>query len=176
MMDIIRNKRFGAFGTRLRRLSERLDRQMEALYCAQGVNFQPRWFAIVGLLQDRGGMTVGELASALSITHAAVSQVRGELIKASIVRTRTDDADRRRRILELTPKGARLVEKLTPLWTAVTIATEAMCTAEIPALIDSLDQLEDALSRRGMHERTGDVLKKRATGKPMKKTVYAEGR
>src|ERR1700759_1639015 len=85
MTDYVRQKGVAAFGTRLRRLSERLDRQVQALYRAHDSAFQPRWFALVVALRERGVLSVGELAALLGITHAAISQLRGELIKAGLV-------------------------------------------------------------------------------------------
>ncbi|MEJ0040882.1 MAG: helix-turn-helix domain-containing protein [Rhizomicrobium sp.] len=96
MTDYVRQKGTAAFGTRLRRLSERLDRQVLAVYREHDSAFQPRWFAVVGALREKDGLAVGELAALLGITHAAVSQLRGELIAAGLVRAKADPADGRR--------------------------------------------------------------------------------
>src|ERR1700759_4703453 len=95
MTDYVRQKGFAAFGTRLRRLSERLDRQGQALYRAHDVGFGPRWDPVVPMLHPHGGLSVGELAALIGITHAAVSQVRGELIRNGLVRATPNKADRR---------------------------------------------------------------------------------
>src|ERR1700749_3152951 len=60
MTDIIREQGTAAFGTRLRRLSERLDRQVQALYRAHDVGFEPRWYPVVTMLHAHGGLSVGE--------------------------------------------------------------------------------------------------------------------
>ena len=59
------------------------------------------------------GMTVSELLKILKITKQSLSRVLGQLIKDGLVHQRTDDADRRRRRLYLTPKGAGLERRLT---------------------------------------------------------------
>lgn len=153
MTDYIRQKGAAAFGTRLRRLSERLDRQVQALYRAHDSTFQPRWFAIVSALSEREVLSVGELAALLGITHAAVSQLRGELTAAGLLRAKPDPADGRRQLLELSPLGKRTVARLKPLWQAIAAATETLCAEAAPGLLDQLASVEAALDTCPMAER-----------------------
>jgi DNA-binding MarR family transcriptional regulator len=153
MTDYIRQKGVAAFGTRLRRLSERLDRQIQALYRAQDSAFQPRWFAIVAALDERDVLSVGELAALLGITHAAISQLRGELIAAGLVHATADPADGRRQLLELSADGRRTVARLRPLWLAIAAATEALCIEAAPGLLDDLARIEAALEQTPMKDR-----------------------
>ncbi len=59
------------------------------------------------------GITVSELLQILKITKQSLSRVLGLLIEEGVVHQRTDNADRRRRRLFLTPKGAELERRLT---------------------------------------------------------------
>jgi DNA-binding MarR family transcriptional regulator len=151
--DLVRAKRHGAFGTRLRRLSGELDRQVEAVYRARGVTFHPRWFPVVTALREQGAMSVGELAQGIGITHAAISQVRGELIRAGWVRVRADKADRRRQILELSAKGAREADALAPLWAAIAATVKRIVDGAAPGLIDALGRIEDELAEKSIAAR-----------------------
>ncbi len=160
MTDYVRQQGTAAFGTRLRRLSDRLDRQVQALYRAQDSTFQPRWFAVVGALRERESLAVGELAVLLGISHAAVSQLRGELIAAGLVRGKSDPADGRRQLLELSPAGRRTVERLEPLWAAIATAMDGLVTAASPGLLDELGRLETALEQASMVDRVRAVLAK----------------
>lgn len=173
MNDAIRRKGAAAFGTRLRRLSERLDRQVAALYRAHDVGFEPRWFPVVTLLREHGRMGVGELAAAIGITHAAVSQVRGDLVRQRLVRVKADPADRRHQILELTDRGKALCGKLEPLWQAVSAATEALAQ-EVPGFLDQFARIEDALERNPMDARAGKFLsapRRKISGEKNAKTL-----
>lgn len=153
MTDYVRSKGAAAFGTRLRRLSERLDRQVQALYREHDSAFQPRWFAVVSVLREHGTLSVGEIAALLGITHAAVSQLRRELIAADILRAKADPKDARRQLLELSPHGKRIVTRLQPLWQAIATATQALCADAAPGLLSDLDALEAALEREPMSAR-----------------------
>jgi DNA-binding MarR family transcriptional regulator len=159
MRDAIQQRGSGAFGTRLRRLSERLDRQVEALYRAHDVGFETRWFPVVALLNEHGPLSVGELAALIGITHAAVSQVRRDLIRHRLVRAKADPADRRRQILTLTPKGEALCRKLQPLWRAVAQATDAMLTEAAPDFLEQFSRVEAAIENDPMDSRAARFLR-----------------
>jgi DNA-binding MarR family transcriptional regulator len=167
MADIIRQKGSAAFGTRLRRLSERLDREVEAIYRANGVDFQPRWFPVVTALAQQEEASVGELAAMIGITHAAISQVRGELIAAGLIRTKADRADKRRQLLALSAKGQRYAGTLAPLWRAIAAATDGLLAEGAPSLLEQMGKLEAALDAQSMIERVGVV--KKTTKKMAKK-------
>lgn len=161
MTDFIRQKGSAAFGTRLRRLSERLDREIEAIYRVHDAQFQPRWFPVVTALAENGEASVGELAAAIGITHAAISQVRGELLVAGLVRVTADKADKRRQLLALSAKGRRYVEELSPLWSAVAAATDVLLASAAPNLLVSLNRIEAALDSEPMAARVAAAKSKR---------------
>ncbi|HEX2591159.1 MAG TPA: MarR family transcriptional regulator [Rhizomicrobium sp.] len=153
MTDVIKAMGVAAFGTRLRRLSERLDREVEAIYRAEGVTFQPRWFPVIRVLHGKGEASVGELAAMIGITHAAVSQVWAELLRAGLIRARSDEADKRRQLLTLAPKGQRYAETLAPLWQAIAAATEALLADAAPKMLATIDKIEAALDSEAMVDR-----------------------
>lgn len=141
------------FGSRLRRLLERLDREVLAIYRAAGERFESRWFAVFAALRDHGPMTVGALSHRLGVTHAAVSQVRTALELEGLIRGEPDPQDRRRQILSLTQRGRETGLRLAPLWAAVAAAVSEMLAEHAPTLLANLDALENALSQRGLPAR-----------------------
>jgi DNA-binding MarR family transcriptional regulator len=58
-------------------------------------------------------ITVSELLQILSITKQSLSRVLGQLVAEDFIRQRPGQKDRRRRLLELTEKGAALERQLT---------------------------------------------------------------
>ncbi len=58
-------------------------------------------------------VTVTQLLAILKITKQSLARVLGQLIDEGFVEQRTDAADRRRRLLALTPKGMELDKQLT---------------------------------------------------------------
>jgi DNA-binding MarR family transcriptional regulator len=148
----------GGFGSRLRRLVDRLDREVVALYRERGVGFEPRWYAVFTSLLVEGPASVGELSQRLGVTHAAISQVRSALQAEGLVASRTDARDARRQVLTVTPKGVALAVQLRPLWDAINAATAAMLATEAPGLLAGLEDVAAALDRQPLKERVEAAL------------------
>ena len=153
MTDYSRSFGGAALGARLRRASERIDRDGTRVYAAQGIEFEQRWYGILRQLveQDRP-MGVGEIAAILRITHASVSEASRSMEKRDLVESSTAPEDGRRRLLRLTAAGQALAAELTPLWNAFSDAAVEL-NAEAGDLVDLLDRLDDALDRRSMFDR-----------------------
>ena len=150
--DYLRSVGAEAIGGRLRRLSERIDRDAVALYKAQGVNFEQRWFGFINQLRLHGPLSVTNIAHTLRISHASVSQSRKSLEDAGLIVSRPAPDDARRRLLELSEARSALVEQLSPLWEADARAAVEL-VSEASGLMNALDQLEDALDRRSLTQR-----------------------
>ena len=142
----------GALGARLRRLSERIDRDAGRLYAQADIPFEQRWYGVLNQLVLRGPLSVGELAQLLGITQASVSQTRQSLAAAGLIGWEKDAEDGRRRTLHLTPQGQALVARLAPLWAAL-ITTAAELDAEAAGVTAALDRLDQALDRRSLFDR-----------------------
>jgi DNA-binding MarR family transcriptional regulator len=147
------------FGSRLRRLIDRLDRDVTALYAEAGVRFEPRWYAVFSTLSAHGPLSVGALARRLGVTHAAVSQVRAALTREGLIEARADPADGRRQDLALTPKGEQTARRLEPLWAAINAATAQVLDQTAPGLLAGLDALNHGLDAQGLRARVEAALK-----------------
>ena len=159
--DPSRDARGAALGARLRRLSERLDRDSTRLYAALGIRFEQRWFGTLNQILLNGPMTVGEIAAALGVTHVSVSQARRSLEAEGLVHSLADEKDARRRPLALTAHGAARVAELTPIWQALAESAEAL-NAEAGDVVALLDRLDAALDARALFDRAVDSMPPRA--------------
>ena len=84
-MDIITELAELTFASRLKRLSERLMKEVSLLYKKLDVNFEARWFSIFYYLNLQSPKTITELAQSLRLTHTAVNQLTTEMIKAGLL-------------------------------------------------------------------------------------------
>ena len=146
-----------ALAARLRRLSERFDRDATRLYAAQNIRFEQRWYGLLNQLTLNGPMSIGDIGRALRITHVSVSQASRSLEAAGIITSSASSADARRRELHLTPAGVALVAQLSPLWQALNAVAEEL-NAEADDMVRLLDRLDDALARRSLFDRVADRI------------------
>lgn len=142
-----------AFGSRVRHLLERLDRDVLAIYRGAGERFEPRWYAVFAAVRDDGPLTVGELSEHLGVSHAAVSQVRAALEREGLIHGEPDPQDGRRQSLSLTPQGRETARRLAPLWAAIAAAMGEILAEHAPTLLGQMDSLERGLDQRGLRAR-----------------------
>lgn len=139
-----------------RRISERLDRDATQVYAQLGVPFEQRWMGVLDLLVKCGPRSVSEIARDLNISHPSVSQTRSSLIAAKLLAERVDPNDGRRRVLYLTAKGEKVVEKLQPIWVALEEAGREL-NEESGNIAALLRKLEAALDRRSIADRVREI-------------------
>lgn len=156
-MDYTKSMGGAALGARLRRLSEAIDRDATRAYARIGIRFEQRWFGVLNQLALNGPMTVSELASALRITRASVSQARQSLEDAGIVETEEHPLDARQRHLVLTDRASKLIRRLKPLWQAMNDAALEV-NAEADNVVAALDRLDEVLARQSMFDRIVEKL------------------
>jgi DNA-binding MarR family transcriptional regulator len=173
--DFTRNAGPAALGGRLRRLSARIDADAARVYAAVGHPFEQRWFGLLDQLARHGPMSVGELSTALGISHVAISQARQSLESQHLLVSESDNADTRRRNLRLTVQGTSLVKKLTPLWEAFDEAAREL-DREAGGVVEALDRLEDALKRKSLESRIMDRAAHFPAGRPRKRGLFRADR
>jgi DNA-binding MarR family transcriptional regulator/ribosomal protein S18 acetylase RimI-like enzyme len=147
--------------SRLRKVSETLYAGVDAVYRNHGVELPSRCFPILFLLRDHGRLGISDLAQRLGQTHPAVSQMSRKLLAHGVVREWPDPGDERRRLLALSPRGAALMRKLEPVWSAIVAAVRGLDGAD--RLSRSLQEVDAALAARGFGARIEGRL---AEGRP----------
>ena len=160
-MDFIKHLGLLALGSRLRRLSDRIMASGADIYRGDELDFEPRWFPLYRLVDERGPQTVGGAAQALGMTHAAVSQTVRAMAGRGILSAEKDARDERRRVLSLTARGRELLPKLQPLWDDIQAAVRDIashCGADVLAVLDGM---EHALQESDLAQRTADHGRRR---------------
>lgn len=152
-MDLVRNLRELAFATRLRRLSDRLMRDASRLYAAEGFGFEARWFPVLYLLKDSSPLPVTRIARDLGITHPAVNQIAGAMVRRGLLEEGRDSKDERKRLLSLSHDGRSLAADLAPLWEEIRAATEELLASAGNDFLQCLGTIEGSLEKEGIDAR-----------------------
>src|SRR5262245_40051136 len=159
MADFVRAQGPRLLGTRIRRLSEAIDRAVSDIYRELDVPFEPRWAALMNLMARVESTTVTDAAAQLGQSHVAVVQVVNSLISEGLLEGSVDPSDRRRRNLRLTASGRRLVRRLEPVWRAIALESESLVSKEAPRFFEQVELIERALERRPLADRFRARLK-----------------
>lgn len=157
-MDFIADLKELALATRLKRLSERLMKDVSQVYGDLGIDFKANWFSIVYALGQDSPMAVTELANMLGLSHPAVNQIAAQLISRGLVRQAKDSSDERRRLLYLSPAGQRLIRELKPVWVEIRRANRGLLRQTGVDFLGDLARLEAALEEDSMANRVNRRL------------------
>lgn len=160
-MDLIKELGPLALGSRLRRLSERLMRDVTRVYEAQQVEFEPRWFAVTYLLNQEGAMNVTAIARALGLTHPAINQIADAMVRKGLLVGNKGKSDERQRVLSLTPKAKGMVKQLTPVWEEIEAANRELLRTAGKDLLTMVSRIEKELDKTDMYQRVMSRLQTR---------------
>ena len=154
-----------AFASRLKRLSDRLARDISRVYEEHQVQFEARWFPVAYLLSQKSPLSVTEIAEQLKFTHPAVNQIAGQMERSDLLVSSRDRNDDRRRLISLTKKGKLTVKQLQPLWEVIRKCTAELLESVDDGFLESVQKIENALDEKEMYARVSEILypKKAAT-------------
>ena len=163
-MDTITKLAELAFASRLKRLSERLMKDVSLVYRNLDIGFEARWFSILYALDRQSPKTITSLAKSLRLTHTAVNQLAAEMMKKGLLISIKGKKDERQRLLQLSDKGRVVVEKLTPVWKEILLATKELIDNTGVDFLSVIAKLEKQLDEQDMYERVWLRLKGKLPG------------
>jgi DNA-binding MarR family transcriptional regulator len=165
-----------ALGSRFKAVSESLYGIANAAYRAAGVDIDAHWFPVLRYLQVKGPAGVSEIATAIGQTHSAVSQLATKLQRSGWIVRKSDRADARRSVLELSAEGERRLGAMGPIWCSIRRGAQAAVARSGGPLLDALGKLEGDLDEgRVLHEIVANHERLRAA-KPEVKAFRREWR
>ena len=158
-MDIIKELKELAFSSRLKRLSERLSKDVSLLYRKLDVDFEARWFSILYTLNRKSPMAVTEIAQSLGLTHTAINQLAKEIIKKGLLYSSKGKKDERQRLIYISDKGKEVAKKLQTVWEEIGAATKELIESTGYNFSAAIEKIEEALDEQDMYERVWVRLK-----------------
>lgn len=139
-------------GTRLRRVLERLDGDLQQVYLDAGFNYRPRFTPVMKALADGSAKGAQEIARLTRVSQPAASQTLAKMEQLGLVATERGE-DARERPARLTDKGRALLEDLQRYWRATEQAALALQVEAGVDLAGALDAVLAALDRKRFKDR-----------------------
>ncbi len=161
-MDFLKEIGYLAFGSRARRLADRLLQGGSRAYKSASIDFEPRWFALFYLLYTVDApMSIIAVAEALKMSHPAVIQTARDLVRKKLVKSYQNSADRRKRHLVITDEGRARAKFLLPVWDDFVAATLELMKSAGTDLLEAIDKIEMKLDEEDLEERIVRRIKAR---------------
>jgi DNA-binding MarR family transcriptional regulator len=156
-MGIIDESGILAIATRMQRLSEQMRKDGALIYKAHGIDFEPKWFAVIYTLHHKPLLSVVELATEIGYTHPSTIGLLKELEKEKIIKSSKDKADERKRLIQLTEKGKALIEQMKPVW-EIMIAAATQLTDTQNNLMKALAEVEQQMEIQSFYQRAKVIM------------------
>ena len=159
--DIVRRKGYLALGSRPKRISERLQTEVQVLMDHNDVPIQAFQYPLLASLDENGPMDIGALAKTLGVSQPGVTRNVAQLAKNGLVELSTGSKDKRQKIVSLTVSGRELVDHgRTVIWPQIEYCLQEILSEEPGTLLDHLGRLEDGLRsasfKKRIDEREGE--------------------
>jgi MarR family transcriptional regulator, organic hydroperoxide resistance regulator len=153
MDDFIQGQGLPFFAHLLRRLSDEFGRGSAQWFAENGIAAPPQTVSTLLALDEKGPLSLTELAEILRQSHPLViTWVR--LLKApGFIASTSDPDDGRRTLLSLTPAGRDEVARLRPMLTVVARAYSRLIKESEAELFDGLWRVEEACRREPFADR-----------------------
>jgi DNA-binding MarR family transcriptional regulator len=136
---------------RLRAVVGKLSRRLNA--SARGAGLAPSQLSALGVIARQGPIRLSELAELESVNPTMLSRVVAALDVAGLVRRRTDPADRRAGLLEVTASGRRTHDRLrAERGRVLTAGLQALGQDEVAAVETALPALEALIAAMSRSE------------------------
>ena len=154
-MDFYRRVGELIFGSRLKRLSEKVLMDVTKIYRSLDIPFETSWFPIFYLLNEREKLSVTEIANELEITHSAVSQMVTLLEKKNVIQFLDDANDKRKRLIAFNEQGRSLMETISPVWDSIQRCIRDLFTQRENStyILTALHEIEDSFEKESLHTR-----------------------
>ena len=147
-----------AISTRLQRLSDQIRKDGLLIYKVFGIDFQPKWFPVFYTLYKKSTMSVVSLSDEIGYAHPSTISLLKELEKEKFIRSKKDQVDTRKRLVELTEKGTTLLSSMEPVWDVIVKATAEVTNTE-NNLMKAINEVEAALKEKSFFERAEGYIK-----------------
>jgi len=158
-------KSFGelALGSRLKRLSDTLMKDVKKIYKSLYIDFEPTHMPVFKTIHEEQKIIVGKIADLLNISQPAITQFINTLEKKKLIITSTDKIDKRKKIITLSKKGKETIQRLQPIWEVINSEMKNLTHNESPRFIEQIENIERNLKEKSFYDRVHDSLKTKVT-------------
>ena len=150
-----------ALGTRLRILSERMAKDAFAVYDMYGLDLHPKWFPVYRILSAADSKRVTDIAREIGHSHASVSKIIKEMLKAGIIQEGKDKKDGRTTIVCLSEKGKELLPLALTQFKDVEGATKHALSQTQHNIWKAIEEWEYILDQQSLFNRVKSQKKMR---------------
>ena len=159
-MNFYQQLGFLVFGSRLKRLGDACINDVNRIYKNHKIQFDASWFPVFYILSQKKEVSIKEISGELNVSHSAISQLVSSLQQKGLIKSVISKKDARHKAITFTVKGAKLLQKIKPVWEALEKAMEELTTQQTHSkkILAALTAIEESIKQKNLFERIEDHL------------------
>ena len=155
-MDILSDRGFLFLASRMKRAAERLQADAGRIIEEEGFgHLQSVQMPIFAALHGEGALTVSQLIDQIGFSQPAITRALSGMAELGYVQMARDEADKRVKIVSLTPRGRSITNSLlSRVWPRIEMAARDLCSEIGGDFSGQLGHLETALAETSLIPRS----------------------
>ena len=159
--NIIKQLGYIAIGSRLKRLSDKINLEISRLFKEQHFNVEPSWLPVIFYLNENVHASILDIASALNFTHPAAINIVNQMEKKNLVEAYQDVKDKRKRLVKLNAVGQELLVAMTPMLEELKLSAGEILNSAGYDFMHVIDSIEKSLDEKSLNKRTSERMKQK---------------
>ncbi len=150
-----------ALGSRLKRLSDYLMKEVAIIYKALSIDFDPYHMPIFKLIGEQKELTIGEISELLNVTQPAVTQYINSLEQKKMIQRKIGKNDRRKKKVNLSHLGNKMLVELKPIWKVIDSELKLLThNSSHETLLEHVTYIEDETREESLSKRILSKIKR----------------
>ena len=151
-MDFIKTLGYKAFDSRLKRISDRMSHDVRKLYKEIDIDIEPNWYHIFMLLQNRGEISIADIAESLGYSHPSVVVIVKKMSEKDYLHIQKDKDDKRKQLVSLSSKATEILPELELIWQSCESAILKLLSDDL-SIFSFLDDIDAELKANSFYNR-----------------------
>ena len=140
-----------ALGSRLKRLSDTLMKEVSIIYQELAIDFDPYHMPIFKIISEQNNLTVGEISNLLNVTQPAATQYINILYQKKMIVCHVCKLDKRKKKVSLSAFGKIMLEELQPIWKVIDAELKALThNSANKSLLDHITYIENEIKKESL--------------------------
>ncbi|KFC32918.1 MarR family transcriptional regulator [Elizabethkingia anophelis] len=151
-MDFIKTLGYKALDSRLKRISDRMSHDVRKLYKEIDIDIEPNWYLIFMLLQNRGEISIADIAESLGYSHPSVVIIVKKMSEKDYLHMQKDKGDKRKQLVSLSSKATEILPELELIWQSCESAILKLLSDDL-SIFSFLDDIDAELKANSFYNR-----------------------
>ncbi|WP_407475318.1 MarR family winged helix-turn-helix transcriptional regulator [Elizabethkingia anophelis] len=151
-MDFIKTLGYKALDSRLKRISDRMSHDVRKLYKEIEIDIEPNWYLIFMLLQNRGEISIADIAESLGYSHPSVVVIVKKMSEKDYLHMQKDKDDKRKQLVSLSSKATEILPELELIWQSCESAILKLLSDDL-SIFSFLDDIDAELKANSFYNR-----------------------